>query len=106
MQTIAATVATLSSDRPVLHQLLVEYGQRLLDGDALDLEAFVDVLTVKDNQGEFIMDYATALERLTADSVRHSSCAKSGAHDRCCRTVENKLHCCQSGGEYSYATSE
>jgi hypothetical protein len=44
--------------------------QELLDGQALDAEGLIDVLTLKDNHGDAARDPTIALNRLTREVVR------------------------------------
>lgn len=55
------------SERPTLRSLFVELAQHLLDGRALNVEGFVDVLTLKTNHGDWAADPAAALDRLVKD---------------------------------------
>ena len=66
MEAIVPLIGNLE-DRPTFLQLLLDLGQALLDGTALDLEGVIDVLSLKDNGGTFAADFAIALDRLTRD---------------------------------------
>lgn len=48
-------------------------GQRLIDGESLDLEDLIDVLTLKDNTGISVSDSTIALDRLVKDEVSRLS---------------------------------
>ena len=65
--------ATIVGRRPTFKHLFVNFSRQLCDGITLDLEALIDVLTLKDNIGESAVDAATALDRLYKDTVRLQS---------------------------------
>lgn len=88
-------------------------GQRLIDGESLNLEDLIDVLTLKDNTGISVSDSTIALDRLVKDEVSRLSPSSL----RCqltvyafvrsrCLTVGNKSPFFQSGEGYSFGTSE
>lgn len=71
METYASQYAQGLKGRPTFLRLFVETAQQLVDGSALDIEDLVDVLTMKDNDGENGLDPVIALERLVRDAVRY-----------------------------------
>lgn len=57
-------------DRLAFSELVTDLARRLVDGQALDIEGLVDVLTLKDNAGEEERRHpGIALDRLRGDSV-------------------------------------
>jgi len=71
-ESIAAYVqsyATGLTSRPSFAALFARLAGQLIDGQALDLEELIDVLTLKDNRGSSVNDPATALDRLIRDTV-------------------------------------
>lgn len=70
MTEYAITHSTATETRPELRRLFVDFAQRLADGWALDTEALVDVLTLKDNESGSSKDPIIALEKLFRDTVR------------------------------------
>lgn len=88
-------------------------GQRLIDGESLDLEDLIDVLTLKDNTGISVSDSTIALDRLVKDevstlspfSLRCQLTVYAFVRSRCL-TVGNKSPFFQSGEGYSFGTSE
>jgi nuclear pore complex protein Nup133 len=80
---VAAHLTNLR-DRPAFRQLFVSLAQRVVAGEALEIEDLVDVLTLKDNRAEEGGDGAVALDRLVRDSVRRQPGAvdKAGQADR------------------------
>jgi len=69
MEDYATTHSTLTETRPNLRNLFVHFAQKLVDGWALDTEALVDVLTLKDNESISSKDPIIALEKLFRDTV-------------------------------------
>lgn len=57
---------------------MVESARKLADGDALDIEGLVDVLTLKDNWADGEGDPAIALDRLAKDTVSRRNTTKRG----------------------------
>lgn len=55
--------------RPAFRGLFKDLGESLVHGTVLDLEGLVDILTLKDNDGEAIGDPVIALDRLVRDTV-------------------------------------
>ena len=55
-------------DRPAFQALLTRFIERLLDGQALDVESVIDVLTLNDDPSR-MEDAALALDRLSRDAV-------------------------------------
>jgi hypothetical protein len=70
MEEYAANHSTSTETRPNLRNLFVHFAQKLVDGWALDTEALVDVLTLKDNESISSKDPIIALEKLFRDTVR------------------------------------
>lgn len=70
--------------------MFVSLAQRVVAGEALEIEDLVDVLTLKDNRSEKGGDGAVALDRLVRDSVsrRVVYMGQSGAIDRADRFQE------------------
>jgi len=69
MEEYATTHSTSTETRPNLRNLFVHFAQKLVDGWALDTEALVDVLTLKDNESASSKDPIIALEKLFGDNV-------------------------------------
>ena len=69
MEEYATTHSTSTETRPNLRNLFVHFAQKLVDGWALDTEALVDVLTLKDNESGSSKDPIIALEKLYRDTV-------------------------------------
>jgi nuclear pore complex protein Nup133 len=61
--------ATGLASRPALEALFARSAGRLIDGQALNLEDLIDVLTLKDNRGQSVNDPVIALDRLVRDTV-------------------------------------
>lgn len=60
---------TLLDDRPALKTQFETFARQLSNGEALDVEGLIDVLTLKDNKGEEDVDAAWALDKLAKTSV-------------------------------------
>jgi len=69
MEEYATTHSISTETRPNLRNLFVHFAQKLVDGWALDTEALVDVLTLKDNESGSSKDPIIALEKLYRDTV-------------------------------------
>jgi hypothetical protein len=69
MADYAASHSTCTGDRPTLRRMFVHFAQKLVDGSALDTEALVDVLTLKDTSIVGSRDPVIALEKLLRDTV-------------------------------------
>ncbi|GFZ42387.1 hypothetical protein JCM24511_00102, partial [Saitozyma sp. JCM 24511] len=68
LEAFVAAHLTNLRDRPAFRQLFVSLAQRVVAGEALEIEDLVDVLTLKDNRAEEGGDGAVALDRLVRDS--------------------------------------
>jgi hypothetical protein len=77
MEEYANTHSTSTETRPNLRNLFVHFAQKLVDGWALNTEALVDVLTLKDNESVSSRDPIIALEKLFRDTVSQESLVES-----------------------------
>jgi nuclear pore complex protein Nup133 len=67
--------------RPSFHRLFIDLASTLANGDAVDIEGLVDLLTLKANHGDGESgDPATALERLWKDQVCDGRLATDDGH--------------------------
>lgn len=107
-KSIAAYVsayATGLTSRPAFAALFARLAGQLVDGQALDIEGLVDVLTLKDNRGPSTEDPVIALDRLIRDTVSHKRMAGSSANDSRCPWDENRLRSYRPGAGFSFAMS-
>jgi hypothetical protein len=103
-----ASHSTCTEDRPSLRRLLVFFAQQLVDGSALDTEALVDVLTLKDTPVVGSRDSVIALEKLLRDTVSAKSCwdVYSQLMNRHYHLVGGRWFCFRYGEECIFETSE
>lgn len=69
MADYATSHSACTQDRPTLRRMFVHFAQQLVNGSALDTEALVDVLTLKDTPVVGSRDPVIALEKLLRDTV-------------------------------------
>ncbi len=79
------------SHRPTFAAHFQTSAQKLIDGQALGIEDLIDVLTLKDNDGESARDSAVALDRLSRDQVSRNQWTFK-LTNRLCLRDENRLH--------------
>lgn len=98
-------ISTRLQNRPVLHRRFIDLAKSLAAGQALDIEDLIDVLTLKDNRGDFANDPTVALGRLINDTVRIRA-MHHDSHARPCPREESKSRWSRRGDGFTSATSK